>query len=191
MHGLRIVLLSLAAALAGCAGSPSSVAPQAWLKPGARVTLPPPALAQPVAQQQLLTAEVKGQRHSMLVLLNADGQRLTLVGMSPLGIRLFNLTYDRQGIHTEQLIKVGELPPASQVLADIMLSYWPVNAWRPLLPAGWRLEDRPEVRRLYDERGAIVSEIRYQLGEGRRDPVSIAQSAFHYRISIQNLGEAG
>ncbi|RJF54594.1 DUF3261 domain-containing protein [Serratia inhibens] len=188
MRGLRMMLLMLATLLAGCAGSQDPTLPQAWLKPGTRVALPSPVLEQPISQQQLLTAEVKGQRHSMLVLLNADGRRLQLVGMSPLGIRLFNLTYDRQGIHTEQLIKVGELPPASQVLADIMLSYWPAADWRPLLPAGWRLEDRPEVRRLYDDRGATISEIRYQQANGQRNPLSITQSAFHYRITIQNLG---
>ncbi|MGO4746560.1 DUF3261 domain-containing protein [Serratia quinivorans] len=188
MRGLRMMLLMWVAVLAGCAGSQDPTLPQAWLKPGTRVTLPTPTLAQPINQQQLLTAEVKGQQHSMLVLLNADGRRLQLVGMSPLGIRLFNLTYDRQGIHTEQLIKVGELPPASQVLADIMLSYWPVADWQPLLPAGWRLEDQPLVRRLYDERGAIVNEIRYRQTDGGREPQSIAQSAFHYRITIQTLG---
>lgn len=188
MHGLRMMLLMLVSVLAGCASSQDQTLPQAWLKPGTRVTLPAPTLAQPFNQQQLLTANVKGQQHSMLVLLNADGQRLQLVGMSPLGIRLFNLTYDHQGIRTEQLIKVGELPPASQVLADIMLSYWPVANWQPLLPAGWRLEDQPQVRRLYDDRGVIVSEIRYQQTDGRREPLSITQSAFHYRITIQNLG---
>ena len=86
------------------------------------------------------------------------------------------------------MIKVGELPPASQVLADIMLSYWPVKDWQPLLPAGWRLEDQALVRRLYDEHGAVINEIRYQQMDGRREPVSIAQSAFHYRIIIQTLG---
>lgn len=80
------------------------------------------------------------------------------------------------------------MPPASQVLADIMLSYWPEANWQPLLPAGWRLEDQPQVRRLYDNRGVIVSEIRYQQTDGRREPLSITQSAFYYRITIQNLG---
>lgn len=97
MHGLRMMLLMLVTVLAGCASSQDQTLPQAWLKPGPRVTLPAPTLAQPFNQQQLLTANVKGQQHSMLVLLNADGQRLQLVGMSPLGIRLFNLTYDHPG----------------------------------------------------------------------------------------------
>lgn len=189
MRGLLLPIVLLGALLTGCAGSSSTAdAPSAWLKPGTRVALPLPALAEPFSQQQLLTAEVKGQRHTMMVLLNADGQRLTLVGMSPLGIRLFNLVYDEQGIHSRQFIKLGELPPAAQVLADIMLSYWPQAQWQARLPAGWRLEDRDDRRRLYDDRGVLISEIRYQTAE-RRHPVSISQSAFHYRIAIENLEE--
>ena len=189
MRGLLLPLVLLGALLTGCAGSSSAPdAPSAWLKPGTRVALPPPRLAQPFSQQQLLNAQVKGQRHTMMVLLNADGQRLTLVGMSPLGIRLFNLVYDEQGIRSQQFIKLGELPPAAQVLADIMLSYWPQAQWQAQLPTGWRLEDRGDRRRLYDDRGALISEIRYQTS-ARRQPVSISQSAFHYRIAIENLDE--
>ncbi|AVJ16387.1 DUF3261 domain-containing protein [Serratia sp. JUb9] len=189
MRGLLLPIVLLGALLTGCAGSSSAPdAPSAWLKPGTRVALPPPTLAQPFSQQQLLNAQVKGQRHTMMVLLNADGQRLTLVGMSPLGIRLFNLVYDEQGIRSQQFIKLGELPPAAQVLADIMLSYWPQAQWQAQLPTGWRLEDRGDRRRLYDDRGALISEIRYQTS-ARRQPVSISQSAFHYRIAIENLDE--
>lgn len=61
MRGLRMMLLTLVAVLAGCAGSQDQTLPQAWLKPGTLVTLPAPTLAQPFSQQQLLTAEVKGQ----------------------------------------------------------------------------------------------------------------------------------
>lgn len=188
MRGLSRVLVLTSVLLGGCAGSQKPAVPQAWLKPGVQVSLPTPMLARPFSQQQLLSAEVKGQQHAMLVLLNADGERLTLVGMSPLGIRLFNLSYDRQGIHSEQLIKVGELPPASQVLADIMLSYWPLADWQARLPAGWRLADDAETRRLYDDRGTLITEIRYQQQAGQRQPVSVRQTAFHYHIVIQNLG---
>ncbi|WP_425527725.1 DUF3261 domain-containing protein, partial [Xylella fastidiosa] len=48
-----------------------------------------------------------------------------------MGIRLFLATYNETGIHTEQSIVAPELPPASQVLADVMLSHWPINAWLP------------------------------------------------------------
>ncbi|MFA3762159.1 DUF3261 domain-containing protein [Yersinia sp. 2544 StPb PI] len=183
------VLLVLALLIVGCASSPDQTQPKAWLKPGVRVALPQPTLAQPINQQQLLTATAQGKQQSLLVLLQADGQRLTLVGLSPLGIRLFKVSYDLQGIHLEQTMKIVGLPPANQVLADIMLSYWPIISWRPLLPGNWRLVDEGDTRRLYDDKNQIVTEIRYQLSGNTRKPITIEQFVFHYRITIQNVEE--
>ncbi|ELY5929617.1 DUF3261 domain-containing protein [Cronobacter turicensis] len=163
--------------------------PQAWLKPGVRVTLPPPGITPAVSSQQLLTGEFNGQKQSLLVMLNADHEKITLAGLSSVGIRLFLATYDSRGIHTEQSIVVPQLPPASQVLADIMLSHWPVDAWRSRLPAGWTLEDRGLRRELRDNNGHVVTQITYLQRGTRREPISIEQKVFHYHITIQYLDD--
>jgi len=184
------VLALLILMLGGCAiNSPSGTEPQAWLKRGVQVKLPAPLLDKPVSQQQLLTATVNGKQQSLLVLLNADGKSLQLAGLSPLGIRLFKVVYDQTGIHTEQAIKIEGLPPANQVLADIMLSYWPVQNWQPLLPAGWTFDEQPLRRTLLDNEGHAITRIDYVTQGGTRQPVSITQMAFHYQITIQNVGE--
>ncbi len=184
------VLALLILMLGGCAiNSPSGTEPQAWLKRGVQVKLPAPLLDKPVSQQQLLTATVNGKQQSLLVLLNADGKSLQLAGLSPLGIRLFKVVYDQTGIHTGQAIKIEGLPPANQVLADIMLSYWPVQSWQPLLPAGWTFDEQPLRRTLLDNEGHAVTRIDYVVQGGTRQPVSITQMAFHYQITIQNVGE--
>lgn len=184
------VLALLLLMLGGCAtNSPSGTQPQAWLKRGVQVKLPAPALDKPVSQQQLLTATVSGKQQSLLVLLNADGKSLQLAGLSPLGIRLFKVVYDQTGIHTEQAIKIEGLPPANQVLADIMLSYWPVQSWQPLLPAGWTFDEQPLRRTLLDNEGHAVTRIDYVAQGDTRQPVSITQMAFHYQITIQNVGD--
>ncbi|EOV0646690.1 DUF3261 domain-containing protein [Cronobacter turicensis] len=163
--------------------------PQAWLKPGVRVTLPPPGITPAVSSQQLLTGEFNGQKQSLLVMLNADHEKITLAGLSSVGIRLFLATYDSRGIHTEQSIVVPQLPPASQVLADIMLSHWPVDAWRSRLPAGWTLEDQGLRRELRDNNGHVVTQITYLQRGTRREPISIEQKVFHYHITIQYLDD--
>ena len=184
------VLALLILMLGGCAiNSPSGTEPQAWLKRGVQVKLPAPLLDKPVSQQQLLTATVNGKQQSLLVLINADGKSLQLAGLSPLGIRLFKVVYDQTGIHTEQAIKIEGLPPANQVLADIMLSYWPVKSWQPLLPAGWTFDEQPLRRTLLDNEGHAITRIDYVTQGGTRQPVSITQMAFHYQITIQNVGE--
>jgi len=184
----RMLMALMVLLLSACASQPKpDETAQAWLKPGVRGALPTPEFAKPFNQQQLLTATVDGKQQSLLVLVSADGKSLQIAGLSPLGIRLFKATYDAQGIHTEQAINIAQLPPANQVLADIMFCYWPVSRWQPLLPAGWTLKDQGTRRILADNQGREVTRIDYLQRGAERQPVSITQRAFHYQITIQNV----
>lgn len=187
----RAVALAAALLLAGCSHSTDTkeTRPQAWLQPGTRVTLPPPGISPAVSSQQLLTGSFNGQTQSLLVMLNADAHKVTLAGLSSVGIRLFLASYDETGIHTEQSIVVPQLPPASQVLADVMLSHWPISAWQPQLPKGWTLTDNGDRRELRNASGKLVTEIVYLQRKGKREPISIEQHVFKYHITIQYLGD--
>ncbi|EAM7299161.1 DUF3261 domain-containing protein [Salmonella enterica subsp. enterica] len=187
----RAVALAAVLLLAGCSHSTDTkeTRPQAWLQPGTKVTLPPPGISPAVSSQQLLTGSFNGQTQSLLVMLNADAHKITLAGLSSVGIRLFLATYDESGIHTEQSIVVPKLPPASQVLADVMLSHWPISAWQPQLPKGWTLTDNGDRRDLRNASGKLVTEIVYLQRKGKREPISIEQHVFKYHITIQYLGD--
>ena len=187
----RAAALAAALLLAGCSHSTDTqeTRPQAWLQLGTRVTLPPPGISPAVSSQQLLTGSFNGQTQSLLVMLNADAHKVTLAGLSSVGIRLFLATYDETGIHTEQSIVVPQLPPASQVLADVMLSHWPISAWQPQLPKGWTLTDTGDRRELRNASGKLVTEIVYLQRKGKREPISIEQHVFKYHITIQYLGD--
>lgn len=188
---IRLAAVMMALLLAGCSHTTNrdDARPQAWLQPGTRVTLPPPGITHAIRAQQLLTGSFKGQTQSLLVMLNADGDKVTLAGLSSVGIRLFLATYDDTGIHTEQSVVMPQLPPASQVLADVMLSHWPLSAWQQQLPKGWTLNDTDTRRELRNPEGKLVTEIVYLNRNGRREPISIVQHAFHYHITIQYLGD--
>lgn len=188
----RAAALIGALLLTGCSHTTQnsdSTRPQAWLQPGTKVTLPAPGITPALNSQQLLTGSFNGKTQSLLVMLNADAQKVTLAGLSSVGIRLFLATYDETGIHTEQSIVVPQLPPASQVLADVMLSHWPIDAWLPQLPKGWTLKDKGDRRELRNADGELVTEIVYLQRKGKREPISIEQHVFHYHITIQYLGD--
>lgn len=187
----RAAALAATLLLAGCSHSTDTegTRPQAWLQPGTKVTLPPPGITPAIRSQQLLTGRFNGQTQSLLVLLNADGQKVTLAGLSSVGIRLFLATYDSTGIHTEQSVVMPQLPPASQVLADVMLSHWPLSAWQPQLPKGWTLNDTDTRRELRNPDGKLVTEIVYLQRKGKREPIGIEQHVFKYHITIQYLGD--
>ena len=188
---IRLAAEMMALLLAGCSHTTNrdDARPQAWLQPGTRVTLPPPGITPAIRAQQLLTGSFKGQTQSLLVMLNADGNKVTLAGLSSAGIRLFLATYDDTGIHTEQSVVMPQLPPASQVLADVMLSHWPISAWQPQLPKGWTLTDTGDRRELRNASGKLVTEIVYLQRKGKREPISIEQHVFKYHITIQYLGD--
>jgi len=186
------VALAAALLLCGCSHttlSPDGSRPQAWLAPGTRVTLPAPGITPAVNSQQLLTGSFNGQTQSLLVMMTADDKKITLAGLSSVGIRLFLVTYDEQGIHTEQSIMVPQLPPASQVLADVMLSHWPIAVWQPQLPKGWTLLDKGDKRELRNASGKLITEVIYLQRKGKREPISIEQHVFKYHITIQYLGD--
>nr|WP_275192855.1 DUF3261 domain-containing protein [Citrobacter amalonaticus] len=187
----QLALGLFALLLTGCSHSPKDQQgrPQAWLEPGTRVTLPGPGISPAVNAQQLLTGSFNGKTQSLLVMLNADDKKITLAGLSSVGIRLFLVTYDDKGLHTEQSIVVPQLPPASQVLADVMLSHWPISTWQPQLPKGWTLTDSGDRRELRNARGTLVTEITYLNRKGKREPISIEQHVFKYHITIQYLGD--
>lgn len=187
----RAATLAATLLLASCSHSTDTEGnrPQAWLQPGTQVTLPPPGITPAIRSQQLLTGRFNGQTQSLLVLLDADGQKVTLAGLSSVGIRLFLATYDGTGIHTEQSVVMPQLPPASQVLADVMLSHWPLSAWQPQLPKGWTLKDTGTRRKLRNPDGKLVTEIVYLQRKGKREPISIEQHVFKYHITIQYLGD--
>lgn len=181
--------LLLTALLCACASQP---APEnrAYLTPGTSLQLPPPERAQPLYRQQLLSAHSKGGDHQLLTVLEADGHKLTLVGLTPSGIRLFRVSYEGEAIHTEQLSNLlggAALPPVAQVLADVMLSYWPIVTWQPRLPEGWQLVDEGMVRRLTSPDGKLVSEIHYRQIDGEREPVRLIQHAFDYQLQMEKL----
>lgn len=187
----RALALTATLILTGCSHSQPEQEgrPQAWLQPGTRITLPAPGISPAVNSQQLLTGSFNGKTQSLLVMLNADDQKITLAGLSSVGIRLFLVTYDAKGLRAEQSIVVPQLPPASQVLADVMLSHWPISAWQPQLPTGWTLRDNGNKRELRNASGKLVTEIIYLNRQGKRVPISIEQHVFKYHITIQYLGD--
>jgi len=183
---LALLCLLMASA---CASTPDGGQPWAWIKPGVRVFLPAPGVSPSIHERQLLTSSYKGSEHSLMVLLDADDRQLSLVGLSMVGVRLFTLQYDEQGLQTRQHVVAPGLPPAAQVLSDIMLSYWPAARWQALLPTHWQLVDEGLQRRLLDGQGQLVMRIDYVGSPEARHPVRVHQFSFGYDIRIQNLDD--
>jgi len=189
----RVLLWLALPLLAGCANPP--LPPIVTLSPNvtARLPRPPAPDAPPVHREQLLTATARGETRTLHVVLDIAGGKMRLAGLSPVGIRLFTGTYDGDAIIVEQIPAATGLPPAGQVLGDIMLSGCAPAEWASTLPAGWVLADDPGgLRRvLKNPEGAVVSEIFYTPVKGLREPVRIRNHRFDYEIKITNIAGDG
>lgn len=127
--------------LSGCA------APRPWLGP-----LPPNALDTEVEVRQRLVLLRGEESRSMQVAIRVDAERLTLIGLSDLGQRLFTLTSDgRQADLTSRVPDLRGLDP-NWILTDLQLAYWPLPSLRAALPEELRLEQRAALRTLWRDR---------------------------------------
>lgn len=180
------VILPIILLLTACvAKSPMDV----WFTKEVKVHLPLPKMRQTYHDQQLLTFNHEGQTHSLITLVDIDDNKLTVVGLSALGIRLFKIEYNGTQILTEQNIFIKELPSAAQILSDIMLSLIPIQEWQQVLPMNWKVIDQGLQRKLLNDKHETIIEINYNQPASNeiRKPILIKHHIFGYQISIQSM----
>lgn len=158
-----------------------------YLDAGVQVSLPPAQVVPPVEFQEVLDVTYQNQSHSLIVMFKADGNSLSLTGLSHLGIKLFGATYSNQGLQTEQFINIKELPKPEQVLLDVLLGHAPLEAWHNLLPQNYKFTQQDNRRILVNDQGRIIYEIDLALKDNVSVPTKLKNHNFGYEISISYL----
>lgn len=167
---------ALAGALTACSTPP---------QPAARLglKLPPAALGAEIAVQQHLRVERNGRTDDLDVALEADARHIELVGLA-LGQRVLTLSYDGKEMATWRHVMLPSQVRAEDVLEDVQLTLWPVEAIRAALPAGWRVEEGSRRRTLYLD-DAPVMVIDYSGDVRWRGTVVLENLRYRYRLTIQ------
>ncbi len=173
--GFALLMLALAA----CSSGPAEMtAAPIRIAPDLAVTLPwPDELGRNVEATQLLTASYGAQSFVFEVRLSANSERFLMVGLDPMGRELLRVTWTRKSLDYEVAPWVpGGLRPEN-MLADIVLLYWPEESVRrALAPSGGVLVSGPHSR-LVTIGGKEVMRADYQPAAGD-DPWS---GRLHYR----------
>jgi hypothetical protein len=84
------------------------------------------------------------------------------------------------------------LPPqvrSEDVLEDIQLTYWPVEAIRPALPEGWRIEDEGQRRTLWSGETQVMV-IDYNGQPRWNGKIQLQNLRYGYRLTIQSVSNA-
>lgn len=153
------------------------------------VQLPTPAsFAEEINVSQLITAKWgEESAQQMLVQLQIDDQQIVLAGFSAWGAKLLSLNYADNEIQTYVLAGFSEtLPKPEQVLFNVMLSIWPLEAWEtPLASIGWKLEEQGLHRKLIDDQGETVVTIDYQKKPYLEGKITFKHLRLNYTVMIE------
>ncbi|MGF1688566.1 DUF3261 domain-containing protein [Photobacterium japonica] len=172
------------------AGQPSGMINQVALAPNVNVTLPTPAaLGESLTATQLITARWGDQQNQLPVQLEVTPDKLVLAGFSSWGARILSLTYQDHALSTDVLPGLGNvLPKPEQVLLNLMLTLWPVEAWQaPLAAVGWQLIEHPHQRQLLDNHGNVVVDIHYAASSPLDGEIVFTHRQLGYVITINTL----
>ncbi len=130
---MRLNLIAVLALLCNCAKGPipdvrahvvahSEFATREWVAPGVKVD----------AVQQLLIAS-QGAVVSVQSRIRISDQGVTLVALDALGRRTLDVSWGPEGLNAQKAYWLPKSIRPNEVLADMMLIFWPREALHPLL----------------------------------------------------------
>jgi hypothetical protein len=168
--------------LAGCASAPQQPLARLGLK------LAPAALGTSVSVQQHLKVERNGRTDDMDVALQVEPDAVDVVGLA-FGQRVLTLHYDGKQLTSWRHVMLPSQVRAEDVLEDIQLTLWPVDAVAAALPPRWRVAEQDRTRTLYLDNEPVM-QIVYS-GEPRwSGTVQLENWRYHYKLTIQFAPDA-
>ena len=164
-------------ALAGCAAHSQAAR--------LRLQLAPATLGASISLQQHLTVERGGRIDELEAALEIDAERIDLVALA-MNQRVLSLHYDGRSLDSWRHPALTVELRAEDVLADLQLTLWPLEALRQALPAGWRIEENG-LRRILLAGEVPVTEINYS-GEPRwNGKIVVSNLRYRYRLTIESV----
>lgn len=129
----RWIAIGAALTLLGC-NTPLRGGRDVTITPDVRLVLPKPdTLGRQIDAVQLVTARHAGESFSFEGRLSVTAERLLLVGTDALGRRAMTITWTQHGWTTDRAPGLPDTAQPENVLADIVLMFWPADIVRDAL----------------------------------------------------------
>ncbi len=175
----RLKTIAIAALLlSACATSTPPPAARLGLR------LAPSALGESVSVQQHLRVERNGRSDELDVALEVEPHKLELVGLA-LGQRVLSLSYDGKELKAWRHAMLPSQVKAEDVLEDMQLTLWPVDAVRAALPAGWQVEEQG-LRRTLSLDGETIMVVNYSGMPRWSGKLVLDNLRYKYRLTIES-----
>lgn len=172
LRALGIGLLAFAIGACAARGPAPMAAPL--------LRLGPAALGRTLALQQHLTVDARGRSQQLQVALEADAEAVRLAVLD-LGQVVARLEWDGQQLRESRATGWPEAVRGERVLSDLQLVYWPPQAIRQALPAGWTLSEQDGLRALHFGERAVMR-VRYPAA----NTAELENLVEGYRIRIES-----
>lgn len=176
----RLSTLLLCVLLSACAGAPARPAPGATDLPMLR--LAPSALPGGLVREQRLVFEHGDRRDAVDALVEVDANAVRVV-LHQQGQVVLRLRWDGERLDQQRGPGLPDSLDAARVLTDLQLVHWPAPAIAAALPAGWRLDDGPRRRDLWQGAEQVLAIEYPAAGEAR-----LHNHRLGYRLSVVSAG---
>lgn len=192
MRGRPLIVMFLALALASCAHHASlSHGRIVQISPDLTLTLPRPGdLSQSVEASQMVTARYGSQSFVFEGHISATPERFLMVGLDSLGRRAMTITWTESAITYESAPWLPAQLRPENVLADMVLLYWPELSVRSALaPSGGAMTVSPG-RRTISRNDRPVVMIEYEAaddGSSWSGRLRYRNLAFNYELDVQSI----
>lgn len=177
----RVIALAALALLAACSSTPPAAPGRLNLR------LAPAALGATIALQQHLKVERENRTDDLDAAVEIDADHVELVGLA-LGQRVLTLNYNGRELTSWRHIMLPSQVRAEDVLEDLQLTLWPVEAVRAALPPGWRVEEDGLHRTLYQGE-ELVATIDYSGMPRWSGKTVLDNRRYHYRLTVLSVTE--
>ena len=187
-----IVMFLTLALLASCAHQASESSGRiVRISPDLTLTLPRPGdLSQSLEASQLVTARYGAQSFAFEGHISATPERFLMIGLDSLGRRTMTITWTESAITYEAASWLPAQLRPENILADMVLLYWPELSVRSALaPSGGAVTVSPG-RRIISRNDQPVVVIEYEAGDdgsswsGR---LRYRNLAFNYEMDVQSI----
>jgi hypothetical protein len=155
-----------------------------------RMSLFPPSMLQERrAASQILTTNFRGKAMKMYMQVEVDESRMAIVGLTPIGVRLYSLLWDGKKVsYKPQPFFRAPIQPV-YVLADFQLTFMPLATLQSALqPKGLSVSEtthKGKLERHFRSQNKLVIRIRYEHPSRWRGSIAFTHVERGYTLTIQ------
>jgi len=184
---VRTLVLALAALLASCASTPDPAPAHALIAPDVALTLPtPPAYPETRTIMQTARASYGPTEAAFEAVVSLSPERAEIIIAILGGPRLATIRWDETGVHEERAPIAPPQVPTANILSDLFVALWPLEAVAAALPEGVTVTEADGVRAI-SQRGTVIMIVTPDSANAARSVVRNEAFGYEVRVMSQNL----